>query len=223
MVQGIVITGSMDIHRFGRDFDWSHFSIVSCGRYHASLPFHTVRPNIFKAVKMAFVELMSRGYHRIGFAMGRHNTLMEDDQARHGAAIALESSYLPKKDQLPVYSGLIDDIPSFLAWVEKCRPDAIVGFGVRYYWHLREKGFVIPENIGFASMHLPSQEDKGFCAGLDQDSAGIARQTILFLDQLIRHRERGVPASPLELLVPPVWNEAPTLRPRPNALAAQRI
>jgi hypothetical protein len=213
-VQGIVITGSMDIDRFGRDFDWSHFSIVCCGRYHVSLPFHTVRPNIFKAVKLVFTELMARGYRRIGFAMGRHSTAMEDDQARHGAAIALETSYLPKNRQLPVYSGLLDDIPSFLAWVEKCRPDVVVGFGMGYYWHLRDKGFDIPKDLGFASLHLLSQADKDLCAGLDQDALGIARQSLIFLDQLIRHRERGLPKSPLELLVPSVWNEGPSLRPR---------
>lgn len=216
MVQGIVITGSMDIHRFGRDFDWSHFSIVCCGRYHVSLPFHTVRPNIFKAVKLVFNELMARGYRRIGFAMGRHSTRMEDDEDRHGAAIALETSYLPKNRQLPVYSGLIDDSASFLAWFEKCRPDVVVGFGVSYYWHLRDKGFEIPKDLGFLSLHLLSQTDKDFCAGLDQDSLGIARQSIIFLDQLIRHRERGLPKSPLELLVPSIWNEGPSLLPHLN-------
>jgi hypothetical protein len=79
---------------------------------------------------LVFNELMARGYRRIGFAMGRHSTAMEDDQARHGAAIALETSYLPKIAGSPVYSGLLDDIPSFLSWVEKCRP-AIVGPSLR--------------------------------------------------------------------------------------------
>lgn len=214
MVQGIVITGSMDIDRFGGNFDWNHFSVVTCGRYHRSLPFHTVRPNIFKAVKTVFHELLSRGYQRIGFAMGRHDTPMEDDEARHGAAIALEASYLPKKNQLPVYSGLIEDTAAFLAWVEKYRPDAVVGFGVAYYWHLRDRGFHIPEELGFASMHLPSIDNRNLCAGLDQDATAIARQSILLLDQLIRHRERGIPPSALEVLVPPVWHESPSLRPR---------
>ena len=159
---------------------------------------------------------MARGYRRIGFAMGRHSTRMEDDEDRHGAAIALETSYLPKNRQLPVYSGLIDDSASFLAWVEKCRPDVVVGFGVSYYWYLRDKGFEIPKDLGFLSLHLLSQTHKDFCAGLDQDSLGIARQSIIFLDQLIRHRERGLPKSPLELLVPPIWNEGPSLRPSLN-------
>ena len=68
MVQGIVITGSVDARKFGESFDWDAFSVVQCARFHSPQPFHTVRPNIFQVVKLAFTELRKRGYRRIGFA-----------------------------------------------------------------------------------------------------------------------------------------------------------
>lgn len=214
MVQGIIILGSMDMSRFGPAFDWSQFSVVVCGRYRAALPFHTVRTNIFKSVKLAFSELQARGYRRIGFAMGTHGQAMEDDEARHGAAVAMEYSYLPKRDRLPVYLGAFKDVDALSGWVEKNKPDAVIGFAVGQYWLLRNHGYRIPEDFGFASMHIPIKEHRKYCSGLNQNTEEIARQSVLLLDQLIRNRERGLPQDPLDVLVSSIWNEGITLRPR---------
>lgn len=212
MTQGLIITGSMDGKTFGSAFDWSHFSTVQCARFHALHPFHTVRPNIFQAVKLVFTQLRERGYERIGFAVGQHLEPMEDDEVRHGAAIALEGNYLPKKHRLPVYTGGLDDKELFLRWFDRWKPDAVVGFTVSHYWFLKKHGVRVPRNTGFAALHLTTENDLKLFSGLCQNMAGIARQSVLLLDQMIRHRERGITGEPLNLLVPSFWNEGRTLR-----------
>jgi LacI family transcriptional regulator len=212
MVQGILITGSVDARKFGEAFDWGEFAVVQCARFHSPQPFHIVRPNIFQAVKLAFNQLRELGYSRIGFATGRHKESMEDDEDRYGAAIAMESSYLRKKDRIPVYEGPIEDKTAFIQWFQKSRPDAVVGFGVGQYWMIKDAGFKIPEDVGFASLHINGPVDE-FCCGLKQNMEEISRQSILLLDQLIRGRERGFAPRPLHLLVPSDWNEGSTLRP----------
>ncbi len=214
MVQGIIVLGNMDVNHFGEGFDWSQFSVVVCGRYRAALPFHTVRTNIFKSVKLVFGELQARGYRRIGFATGTHGEAMEDDEARHGAAVAMEYSYLDKRDRLPVYLGPFNDVDALTGWVEKNKPDAVIGFAVGQYWLLRSRGYRIPKDLGFASMHIPIKEHREYCSGLNQNTEEIARQSVLLLDQLIRNRERGMPQDPLDVLVSSVWNEGTTLRAR---------
>jgi LacI family transcriptional regulator len=211
MVQGVVITGSMDPGFFSPS-EWNHFSVVQCARFNASSPFNTVRPNIFQAVKSLFTEVKERGYRRIGFAIGRHDAPLEDDEAHYGAAISMETSYLPKRDRLPVYQGPILDSEAVLAWVRKTKPEAIIGFSVLYYWDLLKFGYRIPEDIGFASLHLGSAADAAYCSGLDQNKDEISRQCVMLLDQLIRNRERGIPPHPIHLLVPSIWNEGKTLR-----------
>lgn len=212
MVQGIVISGSMDEKTFGKDFDWSQFSVVQCARFHALNSFHTVRSNIFQSVKSAFTQLRERGYLRIGFAMGRHLRPMEDDEARYGTAISLESTYLSSKDRLPVFTGTIGDGESFLKWFDRWKPDAVIGFSGRYYWLLKDHGVSIPKHAGFVSMHLTQSEEDKVYSGLCQDIEGIARHSIRFLDQLIRDRERGPASQPVNLLVSSIWNEGKTLR-----------
>jgi LacI family transcriptional regulator len=212
MTQGIVITGSMDEKTFGAGFDWSHFSTVQCARFHALQPFHTVRPNIFQAVKLAFTQLQARGYERIGFGLGQHDELLEDDEVRQGAAISLQTNHLLHKNRIPVYTGGFNDQDTFLAWIDRWQPDAIVGFSLTQYWFLKNHGLRIPEDIGFASLHLTDESLKTF-SGLFQNAPSIARQSILLLDQMVRHRERGYTIEPLNLLVPSTWNEGSTLRP----------
>lgn len=214
MAQGIVIVGSMDMETFGREMDWGQFSVVVCARFASSLPFHTVRPNIFQGIKLSFEMLRRHGYQRIGFALGQHETPMEDDDARHGAAIALENRYLPKSCRVPPYSGGINDREAFLKWVRKEKPEAVVGFSAGYYWYLKDAGLRVPEDIGFAGLHLDGAESPVRLSGLMQNRAEIARQSVLLLDQLVRNRERGLPAMPLNILVPSIWVEGDTLRKR---------
>lgn len=215
MAQGIIIVGSMDMETFGKQMDWEMFSVVVCARFASSLPFHTVRPNIFQGIKLAFERLRQHGYERIGFALGQHETPMEDDDARHGAAIALENRYLPKHCRIPPYSGGINDSQAFLKWVAKQKPEAVVAFSVGYYWHLKDAGFRIPGDIGFAGLHLDGAGGDVAMSGLVQNRTEIARQSVLQLDQLIRNRERGLPAMPLNILVPSIWVEGTTLKQPP--------
>ncbi len=216
MVQGVVVVGSMDMDKFGARMPWEHFPVVACARFAHSLPFHTVRPNIFQGIKTVFDQLRARGYKRIGFALGQHSPPIEDDEARHGAAIALVNNYLGKADRIAPYSGSIEDLDGFLRWCKKTQPEVVVGFSEGNYWKLRDAGLAIPQDIGFACLHLDTPEGSKGLSGVYQNRQEIARQTILQLDQLIRNRERGLPALPLHILVPSQWVEGQSLRPPPT-------
>ncbi len=216
MVQGVIVVGSMDMQGFGSRMAWEHFSVVACARFADALPFHTVRPNIFQGIKLAFQQLRDRGYQRIGFAIGRHPWPMEDDEARQGAASALVNSGIPRKDRIPAFDGMIGDLRGFEAWVNKRRPDAVLAFSEAQYWHLRGMGVLVPRDMGFACLHLGAGGGKVLLSGLLQNREEIARQSVLQLDQLIRNRERGMPELPLNILIPSTWVDGKTLRKAPR-------
>ena len=213
MVQGILLHGSVDQHGMMEDFDWSPYPVVQCARFHISPQFHTVRSNVFQSVKLAFEKVHAFGYRRIGLAVARHDIPLEDDQARHGAAVAVATECMPPRRRLPVFLGSINDIPAFKAWVKKNRPDAVIGFSPRFYWFLLDLGFSIPGDMGFASLHLSSEPEEPV-SGLLQNNEVIARQSVILLDQLIRERQRGIPELPMHLLIPSTWVDGQTLRPQ---------
>lgn len=208
--QGIIITGNLDMTRFGKDFDWGQFAVVQCARYLNQHPFHIVRPNIFQSVKLCFTKVREAGYERIGCALGRHSVPLEDDEDRLGTALSLETSYLPRKHRLPVYQGDIEDRKAFMKWCRANRPDAVLGFNILHYHALREEGIRMPEDVGFALLH--EAEKYPDIAGMNQNVKEIARQSVLLMDQLIRNHDQGPTELPIHILIPSTWQSGPTVR-----------
>jgi len=210
-VQGIVVTGSLPPD-FLRRFESRHFSWVQCGRYQVSAPFHTVRPNTFQAIKLAFSQLHRLGYQRIGFAIGQHETLLEDDEARLGAAEAMMAFH--QEERIPPLFREVVTKAHLEPWLKKHRPDAVIGFSLGTVYQLRDLGYRIPDDLGFVALHLDPNSVDAPSAGLNQDKEEVARQSILLMDQLIRHKEVGIPPKPVQLLVSSLWVDGKTIRTR---------
>jgi LacI family transcriptional regulator len=209
-MQGIIITGSVDMDDFGRHFNWEAFTVVQCARYRFSHAFHTVRPNIVQAVTLAFNTVRERGYQRIGFALGRHHTQLEDDLDRHGAAYSLQQTYLPKKHHVPLHLAHFDDKEAYLTWFHKYRPEVVIGFGVGYYWWLVGEGLSIPDDVAFVTLHKMDCQ-QGNLTGVNQHNDLIARQSVQLLDQLFRNHQRGISEHSIHQLIPSTWHEGTTL------------
>lgn len=212
---GIVITGQADLDLFENRHCWDSFSIVQCGRYQSILPLHTVRPNIFQAIHLAFNQAYERGYRRMGFALGQHAVLLEDDLARYGAAMAFIHSKLEAKNRIPPYFGPHNDHDAIVNWVRECHPDVVVSFSTGLWYFLRDAGMRIPEDLGFIALHKHTeQDDEKEIAGLNQSRNDIGDQTMLLIDQMVRHNERGIPPAPRNILIQSSWVDGPSLPAR---------
>lgn len=212
--QGIIFSGQPDPDLLQETEKWSSFAMVQCGRYAHNLPLHTVRPDIFHAVKLIFLKVREYGYKRIGFAFGLHNPALEDDEARHSAASAMQDLYLDPAERVPLYEGSIGNGNQSLEWFRRHRPDVVISFSAGFWHTLREAGYRIPEDIGFAVLHLneTTQEQYHRMAGLNQNREQIARRSVVLLDQLIRHNYCGTPVSPLHYLIRSKWVPGETLQ-----------
>ena len=212
---GAIITGQPSNDLFDNEQRWQSYALVQCGRYRSTLPIHTVRPNIFQAIQLSFEKAYTRGYRRIGFAIGHHPEMMEDDLARLGAATAHIDQNLSENQRIPPFFGAIDDNESIMGWVKKHRPDVIISFSVALWYFLENAGIRCPEDMGFISLHLDQRvQDQTVFAGLNQARSKVAEQTILLVDQMVRHNERGIPDAPKHILIPSSWVEGNSLRPK---------
>lgn len=214
--QGVILFGQPDPEMFMDMRKWSGFSLVQCARYQSGLPVHTVRPDIFRSMKLLVTRLIQKGYRRIGFGFGRHFPMVEDDEARYAAAMALQAFYLEEEDRIPLYMGDFTDRESFLQWVGETGPEVIVGFTDGQWYYLKDAGYDIPGELGFVNLHinpLPSSRSPP-TAGLEQRRSQIARQSVILLDQLIRHHSRGFPETPRNVLLESVWHDGKTLLDR---------
>lgn len=210
-VLGIVILGQAPLEYFSEPALWRHFCVVGCGRYEHTLPVHTVRFDIFRSVLMVWEKLVALGHRRIGFALGRHATPIEDDEARNGAAMALSHFRRSGKSRVSPYLGEFNDTQSLVEWYQKSRPDAVVGFHQGQYRELVRSGAQFPRDASFVLLNVPKLHRGTHVAGLHQNAGEIARQSISFLDQLVRHNDRGIPERPCHMLIPPQWVDGPTV------------
>jgi LacI family transcriptional regulator len=221
----VVVTGQPFPDLFEQQAHWDAFALAQCGRYRAILPLHTVRPNIFQAIQLSFRMARERGYCRIGFALGHHAEVLEDDMARYGAALAFIRQNLEPKDRIEPFFGYLNDMDGIVKWALKHRPDAVIGFSAGVWYALKDAGIRAPEDIGFICLHKPLAQDEGDLrlSGLDQARESIARQALLLLDQNVRHGERGIPKHPRNILIPSTWVEGDTLPAREAAESAEKV
>ena len=209
-VRGVIIPSMpVEVERYLSDRSWDRFTIVCCSLGWARFVFNVVTNDVFAAARLAWNEVVSRGYTRIGAAMFRHEPVAEDDFARHGGSLAMQGALIPKRKRLPI---LVDCLPTdrqtFLAWFEKHRPDVVISFVSRVYDWLVGAGYKVPEDVAFACLNVWPHERY---SGVEIADVELAEAAIDFLVAQIHRNERGIPRLQQSLMIEPRWLEGTTL------------
>ncbi len=208
-VRGITLNHSFDTSQLTVK-DVKPFSFIFHGQPLMEQRFHRVCTEVFEGAKFLWELAWKRGYRRIGAALCRHEKDIQDDFTREAAVLGCESRRgLP---HVPMFTGAHADVAGFVQWARDVRPDAIISFKAGFYFSLLEAGFKVPEDLGFASLHV--LDDENVITGFYEDFEELARLSASHLDTMIRHNETGFPVRPHELLVSPVFHEGSTLPPR---------
>jgi len=189
--------------------EWNPFSVVACGRYDQAIPFHCVRQEIFEDNRFLYNQAILRGYRRICIVMHNHKPKLLDDFAREAAPIVCKGK---RKLQMIVFPS--DNKPSELvALVKKMKVDVVVGFSVSSYYHLRDAGIKIPEDVGYVALHIEhaNKEVASLISGLIPPNYYEGIVAANRMDAMIRHRERGVPSVREQTVIQSDWQEGSTL------------
>lgn len=103
------------------------------------------------------------------------------------------------------------DARKFRRWMERHAPDVIISVDGLGYRLLRESGWRIGRDIGYASLDLDGEdpERKGIC-GIDQNSHLVGAAATDALVNAIQRGQRGVPARPLRIEVEGDWHSGTT-------------
>jgi len=203
---GLVVDGAPPL-----DLEWDLFSVVALSWPEHPCPFHSVATDMFAAVELSFRETRRHGYRRIGIAPFQSVPAVSYDPLRIAAARYVQSEVRPKSERIPPLTSRSNDRKAFLKWVARYRPDAVIALSPGKIWMLREGGYRVPEDIGYASiLHAVAGE----CAGCGEVRTEECEAAIDLIDAQLRHGRRGVPDVAQMLLVEPRWVDGPTLRQR---------
>ena len=231
--QGIILQAHFELTLLP-GMDWTRFCVVQRGESGgnpvppaAQLPFRATLDH-FNLIVRAWDETWKRGYRRIGFAFLPLSEKVPEDDVRWGAAQS-RLRRVSRRDRIPPFilpRLTWQDSPLMADWVRRYRPDAVIGFNAFFLWALRQEGFRVPEDIGFATLHksmppLPNNFDFRE-SGMKALNLEVMFAVLELMDQLVRHSQYGLSKEPRTVMIQSEWIDGETLPRREKAGRSNR-
>jgi LacI family transcriptional regulator len=183
----------------------------------AKLGFNQVHPHFYQSMHLGIDNLRNKGFRRIGFCV----TEAEDEQSNH-----LYQSYLswyqqgiPEEDRIP--SLLRPEITAscLLEWIRTHEPDVVYSTNIQHYHWLREHGFEVPDDIGFALLGSASDNLDGI-ARVDIGYKKIGATAIDILKTKLANEPLGPTDNPAVTLIRGEWLDGVSATFQPKKVRA---
>jgi LacI family transcriptional regulator len=187
---------------------WDDFACATIGTSLAAPALHSAMAHHVRIMGRVLEELEARGYSRPVFATLRDT----DERMEHGQAMAWQYRQLlrPLRERVDTAFADLWAVRDWADWLERVRPDAVVGAHPEMRQLLESAGARVPSEIGFVTTSW--REDHPSCAGVRQPFAEIGAAAVDLVVAQIHRNERGLPRIPKTVLVDGAWVEGLSLR-----------
>lgn len=192
------------------DLDYSDFAVLSFGYSLQPAVFHVVTNHHFHSMNLLVREVCKLGYKRIGlFASADWNRKVENCLFGTMAMARTENPDIAEVP--PLVETTQTGKKEMKAWLKAAKPDVVVshGGGLKL---LRSLGYSIPEDIGFANFSI-WDTPLGF-SGIHQNDFRIGEVAVNVIVSMLHSGERGIPKTPMRILIESDWEPGATLRPQ---------
>jgi LacI family repressor for deo operon, udp, cdd, tsx, nupC, and nupG len=203
-IQGLLLPPQPRSHSHLK-FDWENFSAVSFGFSLSHPRLHTVVNAQYRSSRLSVRELRKYGYRRIGFVSSR--VIEERTDHNFSSGFLTEQRREKAADQIPILTlddpDFAEQKRAFRRWYQKHRPAAIVTIYPHVSDFMQEQ-HISYEECGLGLLILDAATAGEF-AGIDQNDHIIGSSAVDFLVGMIHRNERGIPETPLRILVEGRW------------------
>ncbi|MEM6822091.1 MAG: LacI family DNA-binding transcriptional regulator [Verrucomicrobiota bacterium] len=206
-IEGIVI-GTLPSENESMDLEWDLFASSALGYSLIDPNIHRVASNQFHAIQLALKKLENLGYRRIGLAIPPDMDRRMDHAWRagffnhHAEALRLGGELLFSDRR---------DRKSFIRWMKRVRPDAVIGIDSVLKEWLEESGYHVPEDVGFVTLIDPSSKERHL-ACIHRDYRGMGAAAVDLVFGQLQSNERGIPQRPYTVLVEAEWRAGSSVR-----------
>jgi LacI family transcriptional regulator len=191
-------------------FDWKEFSVALLGESVKVPRLHRASANLRQTMQVALRELTQLGYRRIGLTLRRRYHSNTDFNLL--STFLVFQHDLRAADRIPVQAPENWTEEIFLAWFERHQPEAVIGAVEAARGWLAKAGYQCPRDVGLVSLDW-NEGTKEF-ASVDQNPRAVGAAAVDLVMAQMRHNERGVPETPLTVLVDSTWRPGRTVRRR---------
>jgi LacI family transcriptional regulator len=213
-IEGLIISPQSS-HSIGMELDYSRFAAVTLGYGLPQPALHRVSTNMTRGILQATAELTTRGYRRIGLAV----TQWVDARSDHtySGAMLTYQQQIAVRDRVPLLlfpeNNLAHEFDIFRTWFKRHRPDAIISFDSYVPdWLTKKLRVNFPGQVGVV-VHDWVERHRNF-AGIHHHRSHVAAAAVDMLATQLMQNEHGVPDIPRQILIPPMWVDGPSIRPR---------
>jgi DNA-binding LacI/PurR family transcriptional regulator len=210
-IEGIIVS-PQSVSMPCAKLDFSKFASVTVGYALKEPSLHRSATNVVPGMKFVFDRLLERGYRRIGIAIAKW---VDDRTQNIYSSSMLRFQYgMPPSECVPMLNFVHNDIRQdealFCRWIREHRPEVIISYEQHVPKWLKKMGLKIPQDIGLV-VHdwVPGMTE---WAAINHRRDYIAEGAVDLLVMQLMRRERGVPAVPRQISIPPEWVEGPSIR-----------
>ena len=186
---------------------WEKYALVTAGYTWQAPLVDRVSTHYRRHVELAFQQLQTRGYQRIGVCLPRPAISRTDSNLLAGYLVCQDR--LPRTQRIPVFYGQIEVTPleNFKQWFNRWKPDAILCLnGGEISW-LTEMGLSVGTDLGLACLcHIPGSN----LSAVDENNGVIGEILCDLVSAHLVHNTRGIPSHPRLTLIEGTWVEGST-------------
>lgn len=206
-IKGVIIAPLFEASGRFR-LEWEHFAAATTGFSLVDPDLHRTAHGHYMGMQLALRELGRLGYRRIGYA-----TKSDQDERVNqnwlGALLAHQHSH-PTEDRVPPLLVERMEGDALKKWIQKHRPDAVISNWPTVPGLMRDAGFDVPGDIGFASLDLfPGRQA---FAAVDQIPEKVGAAAAGMVVKQIQNNEFGLPKHPVTMQLNGVWRDGPTVK-----------
>ncbi len=209
------------------DLDLSAFACVSIGYSLVSPRLHVAVNDQHASTMLCLRHLIELGHRRIGMVTA--SDTIRRTVHHFEAPFHVFQHALPAAQRVPLFLVEGSENPAhidlwrerFREWFKTQKPTAIIATFASFLPWLAEMGLQVGRDVSVATLSHTQQPD---WAGIDQQERMIGARAIELLISIFQAGERGVPETPIRLLVEGKWVPGATVgavgQPAPELLAA---
>jgi LacI family repressor for deo operon, udp, cdd, tsx, nupC, and nupG len=195
------------------NFDWENYSAVTFGYSLRSPQLHLVANAQYSTARKGVRVLREYGYRRIGFVTTRITDERTDQNFSSGYLAEQRKVGVEPPEDIPML--VLADVDAkqqkqeFIEWYKKYQPTVILSMYYRVPEFMEELGISYSE-CGAALLLLNPLYNRKY-AGIDQNDSVIGSSAVDFLVAMLHRNERGIPQTPLRILVEGKWVDGDTV------------
>lgn len=210
-----VIVGQTNVDARKPDLDWKRFCVVQVGLLCRTEVLTMVCADLRAAIRMAVEEAGRLGFKRPAICYFAHPDYESD-------RIVIEAAFGIQRERggpsaFPVFVGYSANSGEYsekaVQWLNRIRPDVVLGNHRQTARWLTVRGFRIPGNFEFISLVGGGDHPVTEFPGVDLDFNAMGENAVNQLDLKLRSHEYGQPRVATTILTKPVWR-VPADEPR---------